>query len=448
MSTTASNIEQTPVTLAISPQSDKVCAVYQSELPVGWFSHAEHTLDVITLQDNYELGEVAHSVQLPVMYTDGMHTDAESLVLLAHTLTEAEKSYITIPFSGAPLAETAPAENEHISTKQVYKKVPYQFEFPHSICAYRSYGAKQYEITDHLGNVAITISDNKMGIDTDNDDVIDFFEAEVLSASDYYPFGSPMPSRTFTGNGYRYGFNGQEKENEIYGEGNTYSAEYWMYDSRLGRRWNLDPVDQISISNYATFANNPIANVDPKGDKYIAKSKSDQNTTMSYLNSVLGEGHGYKFNKKGELKYSRLRDRNKRNYTEDQLFIHEGLKEVVKNKDRIIEGKFYDSNADVKVDFKALDIVTDASGRIMMNNGEPVLELQTVETVEITNAASGGGGVFVNSFDATGNPYDNAALFVFQLDAVEATYESDDESRYQFNNAAPVFFHELLDHGL
>src|SRR5690554_171848 len=151
------------------------------------------------------------------------------------------------------------------STKQVYKKVPYQFEFPHSICAYRSYGAKQYEITDHLGNVAITISDNKMGIDTDNDGVIDFFEAEVLSASDYYPFGMPMPSRTFTGNRYRYGFNGAEKENEIYGEGNAYSAEYWMYDSRLGRRWNLDPVVKHHESSYAAFANNPVWFVDPLG---------------------------------------------------------------------------------------------------------------------------------------------------------------------------------------
>src|SRR5690554_5185565 len=259
MSSTASYIEQTPVTLAILPQGDKVCAVYQSELPVGWFSHAEHTLDVITLQDNYELGEVAHSVQLPAMYTDGMHTDAESLVLLVHTLTEAEKSYITIPFSGAPLAETAPAENEHVSTKQVYKKVPYQFEFPHSICAYRSYGAKQYEITDHLGNVAITISDNKMGIDTDNDDVIDFFEAEVLSASDYYPFG--MPSRTFTGNGYRFGFQGQETENELWGEGNASFFKYRISDNRLGRFFAVDPLAaKYPYNSTYAFSENVVIN--------------------------------------------------------------------------------------------------------------------------------------------------------------------------------------------
>ncbi|MFW5804489.1 MAG: hypothetical protein ACOCWG_04605, partial [bacterium] len=89
--------------------------------------------------------------------------------------------------------------------------------------------------------------------------------------------------------GYKFGFNGQEKEDDIYGEGNAYSAEYWMYDSRLGRRWNVDPVDQISISNYATFANNPIANVDPDGDFVwfyplaVVASEALVVTTASYL---------------------------------------------------------------------------------------------------------------------------------------------------------------------
>jgi RHS repeat-associated protein len=64
---------------------------------------------------------------------------------------------------------------------------------------------------------------------------------------------------------YRFGFGGQERDNEIYGSGNSYTAEYWQYDSRLGRRWNVDPVDQIGISNYATFRNNPILYIDQDG---------------------------------------------------------------------------------------------------------------------------------------------------------------------------------------
>jgi hypothetical protein len=41
---------------------------------------------------------------------------------------------------------------------------------------------------------------------------------------------------------------------------------YWEYDSRIGRRWNVDPKPNPSISNYATFANNPIWFSDPLGD--------------------------------------------------------------------------------------------------------------------------------------------------------------------------------------
>ncbi len=66
---------------------------------------------------------------------------------------------------------------------------------------------------------------------------------------------------------YRYGFNGQEKVDEVTGStGTSYTAEYWQYDSRLGRRWNTDPKPNPSVSNYACFNNNPIFNVDVNGD--------------------------------------------------------------------------------------------------------------------------------------------------------------------------------------
>ena len=66
-------------------------------------------------------------------------------------------------------------------------------------------------------------------------------------------------------NNYRYGFNGQEKDNEVSGEGNSYTAEYWQYDPRLGRRWNIDPVVKPWESSYASFNNSPIFFADPSG---------------------------------------------------------------------------------------------------------------------------------------------------------------------------------------
>ena len=82
----------------------------------------------------------------------------------------------------------------------------------------------------------------------------------------HYSFGMPMPERSFSMESYRYGMNGQEKNDEISGNGNHTTALYWEYDTRLGRRWNLDPVKKSWQSDYACFSNSPIWKVDPDGD--------------------------------------------------------------------------------------------------------------------------------------------------------------------------------------
>jgi hypothetical protein len=91
---------------------------------------------------------------------------------------------------------------------------------------------------------------------------------------------------------YRYGFNTQEKDNEVYGEANSYTAEFWQYDARLGRRWNVDPRPNPSISNYACFGNNPMLFSDILGDTVKFKStaeEEDYNATKSSLASKIQE---------------------------------------------------------------------------------------------------------------------------------------------------------------
>lgn len=83
----------------------------------------------------------------------------------------------------------------------------------------------------------------------------------VNNMTDYNVFGSPTTGRNSTPN-YRYGFNGQEKLDEISGSGNHNTAEFGELDTRLGRRWNQDPKPNPSISNYAVFGNNPVVNID------------------------------------------------------------------------------------------------------------------------------------------------------------------------------------------
>ena len=74
-----------------------------------------------------------------------------------------------------------------------------------------------------------------------------------------------MPGRKYTngGSSYRYGFNGQEKSTEI--NDDSYTAEFWQYDSRIGRRFNIDPIEKVDESPYLCFGGNPIMYADPLG---------------------------------------------------------------------------------------------------------------------------------------------------------------------------------------
>jgi RHS repeat-associated protein len=69
-----------------------------------------------------------------------------------------------------------------------------------------------------------------------------FYQPDVVSATDYYPFGSIMPGRSFNTGNYRYGFQGQEMDNEIKGVGNSINYKYRMHDPRLGRFFAVDPL--------------------------------------------------------------------------------------------------------------------------------------------------------------------------------------------------------------
>ncbi len=66
--------------------------------------------------------------------------------------------------------------------------------------------------------------------------------------------------------GYRYGFNGMDKDNELSGNGNSYTTEFRQLDVRLGRWFSIDPVFKSYISLYSLNSNNPLVFIDPKGD--------------------------------------------------------------------------------------------------------------------------------------------------------------------------------------
>src|SRR5690606_27472100 len=96
-------------------------------------------------------------------------------------------------------------------------------------------------------------------------------------------FGVILSGRHF-GEDTKHGMNGQEKENGI--TPGTYSAEFWMYESRLGRRWNIDPKPNVSISGYATFANNPVVFADLYGDTVKFASDKAKEVYNNYKSEV------------------------------------------------------------------------------------------------------------------------------------------------------------------
>ncbi len=139
----------------------------------------------------------------------------------------------------------------------------------------RELGNKLYEMTNHLGNVLTVVSDRKIGVDlTPADGIVDYYLADVVSATDYYAFGSTMPGRNFNSTDYRFGAGGQEKVDEISGNGNHYTAEYWEYDPRTTLRWNLDPVTRPWESPYSVYGRNPIINIDPNGADWFKNNET------------------------------------------------------------------------------------------------------------------------------------------------------------------------------
>jgi len=94
------------------------------------------------------------------------------------------------------------------------------------------------------------------------------FVPSVLSFSDYYPFGMLMPGRHASSSFYRYGFGGQEKDDEIKGKGNHIAYAERGYDPRVARWISVDVYAPAlaSFSPYNYALNNPICLVDEEGN--------------------------------------------------------------------------------------------------------------------------------------------------------------------------------------
>jgi len=113
----------------------------------------------------------------------------------------------------------------------------------------------------------VVISDKKLLSQADNTQTEikagDYFSPDVLSFSDTYPFGMSM--RSFNPNATRYGFQGQEKENDVIEGG--FAFKYRIHDARIGRFLSIDPLspDYPHYTPYSFSGNKVIQYVELEG---------------------------------------------------------------------------------------------------------------------------------------------------------------------------------------
>ncbi len=76
-----------------------------------------------------------------------------------------------------------------------------------------------------------------------------------------------VPNRHGSSNSYRYGFQGQEKDDELKGEGNSDNFKYRMHDPRVGRFFAVDPLTKRYPWNspYAFSENKVIQYIELEG---------------------------------------------------------------------------------------------------------------------------------------------------------------------------------------
>jgi RHS repeat-associated protein len=152
---------------------------------------------------------------------------------------------------------------------------------------FRILGLKQYEISNHLGNVLSVISDVKLAVTfTDQNNLVSIvgYKAVVISATDYSPFGVGLYERSWSSPEYSYGFQGQEQDHEFL-EG-AFNYKYRVEDSRLGRFFSVDPLHHKYAwnSQYAFSENQVIHGIELEGcevtyEKHI-ETKEGVETTI------------------------------------------------------------------------------------------------------------------------------------------------------------------------
>ena len=125
-----------------------------------------------------------------------------------------------------------------------------------------TYGKKQYEITNHLGNVLSTVADYKLPYLNSSGKLC--YYPDVRSENKYYAFGGAKDGN-WSVNNYSYGYQGSLKNNGLDGTINT----FYRQGDVEGLFWtSVDPKFYLTPweSPYSLMGGNPVVNTDVLGD--------------------------------------------------------------------------------------------------------------------------------------------------------------------------------------
>lgn len=152
----------------------------------------------------------------------------------------------------------------------------------------RRTGDKRYELSNHLGNVLSVVSDKK--IPTLFGSSLQYFNPDIKAYNDYYPFGMLQPGRHANTADYRYGFQGQEMDDEIKGEGNSVNFSLRMYDARIGRFTTLDPLAKKYpwYTPYSFSGNKVISHKELEGGEELI-AIVDEQTNLPIIRTLSGK---------------------------------------------------------------------------------------------------------------------------------------------------------------
>ena len=225
------------------------------------------------------------------------------------------------------------------------------------------------------------------------------------------------------------------------GEGASLSAEFWQYDSRLGRRWNVDPVFKEYESPYACFVGNPVWYMDSSGDTVIAYN--NDRVTKKYMKRYFKEHFGtskmFRFSTKGVLWVKQKQmDCFLERANEHQQLLLNGLVETITTETKV-QVKIEKTN--VNVCFGRIPIIG------YSDNGNPIYG-EPKQTVIPTPKYGGGGTLFSQMLGTyiigISDKVASETLCTTGLKTLGIP-----NKYFSFNkftgSASSTFFHELLD---